>query len=462
MSMNSMLGRRARLGAQAAPLALLAAACSSGLDNFTAPPAPADPEPLSTGVDTFGLTTGAGAALGSQAVTGAVIAGAPSYVLAAFTSSADGTTIDADLSADANGANDVFLQLFSSDGMLLESVVVSQVSVGGSTGNGASSDPAITFVPNAAFDPTDVTPATGDEVGGTVFVAYTSASSDIAGTDGNGADDVFRAAFEVVYDPLGTTDAIDTDSVQLRLSAVAPPQLVSQVDGSGTSGSGASSSASISPDGDAIAFLSSDTNLTALADSDSDLDLYLRLVSADRTIAVSTNAAGSALASGGDCGPPVFSRNNARALAFSSEATDHISTDTNGVRDVFYAELDPDNELVSSARLVSQQVGGDIGSGGDSRNPSLWVGEDEDGDPTRVLIAFDSDKTDLVASLPALTSTSVYLFDQTISDGFPQLGTTLLLNQRLNPAGGQPGTAARGPAVVCDTRTAGPAAAAWL
>lgn len=430
--------------ARLAPLALLLAACSSGLDNFTPPPDPADDEPLPTGVTTFGLDVGAGAALGAQAVTGAVVQGISTYVLAAFTSSEDGTTLDADLGADANGAQDVFLALFDVDGNQLDVVLASQVAAGGSSGDGASGEPAITFVPNTGFSSTDVSSVNS---AGTIFVAYSSTSTDIAAGDANGNQGVFRAAFELTYDAESGATTADANSVRLVLDTLTqPPVLVSVRDGFANSGSGTASAPAIAPDGSGVAFLSSDTDLSLLADADGDLDLYVRLVDADRTLPVSTTADGSALASGGDCDAPVYARSSARALAFASQATDHVDGDTNGVRDVFYCLLDLDTESVGAPRLVSQQPDGDIGSGGDSRAPSLFVDVDTDEEPTRVLVAFESDKTDLTSALPPLTTTSVYLYEQDVSGAVPLDPTVLLVNQRLDPSGGEPGTAQGGTA----------------
>ena len=112
-------------------------------------------------------------------------------------------------------------------------------------------------------------------------------------------------------------------------------------------------------------------------------------------------------------------------IAFESDATDLLAdgTDSNGVRDVFYAA---DSDLV--VRRASVASGGGEASGGASSEPSIYVASVGGADGPEVRIAFTSAKTTLVGDTLGAAQ-NVYLFDS--RNG----GRTTLLSRIAGPSG---------------------------
>lgn len=136
-------------------------------------------------------------------------------------------------------------------------------------------------------------------------VAFSSSSDNLVAGDMNGVTDVFirdRAA--------GTTRRVSISST-------------------GVEGNGASYDASVSGDGNFVVFASAATNLT-VGDANGVVDIFIHDIGAGLTSRVSRSAAG---ANGPSFTPCVTSEG--RYVAFSSDATNLVSADTNGARDVF-------------------------------------------------------------------------------------------------------------------------------
>ncbi|MEC7724259.1 MAG: PKD domain-containing protein, partial [Planctomycetota bacterium] len=102
------------------------------------------------------------------------------------------------------------------------------------------------------------------------------------------------------------------------------------------------------------------------------------------------------------------------AVAFESDASDLIAGDTNGVRDVFYADVT--GFAPFAMRRASVSDAGAEATGGASGSASVYVASGG-----RTLVAFQSDASNLAPSLGA--TSNVYLYDSS-------QGVTALLNQR--------------------------------
>ena len=138
------------------------------------------------------------------------------------------------------------------------------------------------------------------------FVVFDSNAPNLVSGDTNGAYDVF-----IRNHALGVT---------ARLS----------VSSSGTQALGASLRPSISADAHYVAFDSLATNLVA-GDGGANFDIFVRDLYGGSTLKVSTALAGLA---NGDSRSPSIS-GNGRFIAFQSEATNLVAGDTNGEQDVF-------------------------------------------------------------------------------------------------------------------------------
>ncbi len=250
--------------------------------------------------------------------------------------SADGRFVAFDSSAtnlvsgDTNGFFDVFVR----DWKLHKTTRVS-VSTAGVQGDGDSVGPSIS--------------ADGR------FVAFLSSATNLASGDTNGFLDVF-----VRDRKLHKTTRVSVSTA-------------------GVQGDGDSSQPSISADGRFVAFRSSATNLVS-GDTGGFLDVFVRDRNLHKTTRVSVSTAG-VQGDGASVLPSVSA--DGRLVAFASDATNLVSGDTNGFRDVFVR----DRKLHKITR-VSVSTAGVQGDGG-SNGPSISA----DG----LLVAFDSTATNLVS-----------------------------------------------------------------
>ncbi len=314
-------------------------------------------------------------------------------------------------------------------------VLVTRDASGTMAGGGASFSPSVVYVPDAPIADGGTTKV------GTLYVAYASDAIDMVGGQTNGVTDVFRATVEVHVDD--ATGDIDLTYTGQELVSVAT--------------SGEADGASVDPDlggvdGELVAFSSQATNLVgSFVDGNGPApDVYLHHVPSTTTLLVSRSAVFGPT-SGGDAGSsnPDLSREGT-IVAFESDAADLLpaGADANGLRDVYYAVFE--SGVFQGMRRASLTNGGLEGTGGDSRNASVFVFDEGLpllGEP-RVRVAFESDKTDLVAELPPMAATNVYLFDSLAP------GSTTLLNQVINPQESFLGEAsdAMGAAAPADSR----------
>ena len=139
------------------------------------------------------------------------------------------------------------------------------------------------------------------------FVAFVSHATNLVPGDTNGAPDIF------VHDRLtGTTERVSIDSA-------------------GAEADGLSDYPSISADGRFVAFMSNATNLVP-GDTNNSTDIFVHDRQTGRTEQVSL-ATGSVEGNGQSYFPSISA--NGRYVAFSSQATNLVSGDTNGAFDVF-------------------------------------------------------------------------------------------------------------------------------
>jgi hypothetical protein len=183
-----------------------------------------------------------------------------------------------------------------------------------------------------------------------------------------------------------------------------------------TFGNGASEAPSISPvtpEGTyAVAFESLATNLmTAINDTNSRRDIYVRLPTELKTFLVSLSEEG-VLADGNSFSPSVIFAPNPEtlAVAYASDATNLVTGDTNGRRDIFLATI-PLSELSSTNPLASLSIRSSAmlnpPPDGDSDEPEL------SGNAQRLV--FSSTATNLLAG-QTITGRQIYLVEE-IEDG---------------------------------------------
>jgi Tol biopolymer transport system component len=216
---------------------------------------------------------------------------------------------------------------------------------------------------------------------GTVVAFVSRATNLVAGTDTNGASDVF-----------------------LYRRATGTVTLVSHVPGfPGTTGNGASDGPVISADDGYIAFRSQATNLVPGTDLNgtSDVFLYARVTG---TVTLVSHVPGVPGVTGnGASFNPVISADGT-GVAFVSDATDLVAgTDANGASDVFLYD-----RTTAAVTLVSH-VPGAPGITGNARSREPVVSADG------VVVAFESDASNLVVGTDtngARQRTDVFVHDR--------------------------------------------------
>lgn len=187
------------------------------------------------------------------------------------------------------------------------------------------------------------------------YVAIHSTSTNLVTGDTNGQRDIF------LRDRLfGTTTRVSVSSA-------------------GTQSNGASIGPAISEDGNAVAFASDATNLVA-GDTNGTTDIFVRDLASGTTELISRTSAGAV---GNGISSNVAISPNGRYVAFSSSASNLVTNDANGVRDVFL--YDRQTQAMRRASVAS----GGIAGNGASDNAAV----SDNG-----LIVFSSESTNLVAS----------------------------------------------------------------
>ena len=194
-------------------------------------------------------------------------------------------------------------------------------------------------------------------------------------------------AFASVASNLVANDTNGTTDVFVRDRQAGTTRRVS-ISSTGTQGNGGSYYPSISADGRYVAFESDATNLVA-SDTNGTTDIFVRDRQAGTTRRVSISSA-ELQGNGGSYYPSISA--DGRYVAFDSDATNLVANDTNGTRDVFVRDRQAGTTTrvsISSAELQGNSY---------SYAPSISA----DGR----YVAFQSDATNLVANDTNGTSTS--------------------------------------------------------
>jgi Tol biopolymer transport system component len=221
------------------------------------------------------VSTTADGTLGNADSTEPAISPDGRYV--AFTSEATNL-----VAGDANACDDIFVKDLASGAVTCVSTATS-----GGQALGNSSEPSI---------------STGGH-----YVVFTSSASNLVSSDTNLCDDVFRKDLTT-----GVTTRVSTDSA-------------------GAQGNGESNSAVITSDGRYVAFASLASNF-ASGDLNAAGDIFVKDLSYGTTARVSTSSSGTA---SNDASVHPSISDDGQYVAFSSDATNLVTSDTNLVRDIF-------------------------------------------------------------------------------------------------------------------------------
>ena len=238
------------------------------------------------------------------------------------------------VSGDKNGKTDVFVRDRKTGTTSRASVSSSE-----KEGNGDSTAPAIS--------------ADGR------YVVFQSTAGNLAPSDGNGQTDVF-----------------------IRDTQTGATAMVSRPVGSSGNANGGSGNAFITSNGRFVVFQSGASDLVP-GDTNGAQDVFLRDMSLNATRRVSLSSSG-AQGNSHSYGPAAISADG-RFVAFESEASNLVSGDTNGTKDVFFRDLS-----TGATTLISRAngAGGDIGNA-DSAAPVISTGGQ--------FVAFHSNASNLVS-----------------------------------------------------------------
>jgi Tol biopolymer transport system component len=355
--------------------------------------------------------------------------------------SADGSRIVFDSRADNLDPNDAnaFLDVYVRDRLTGQTTLVS-ANGAGVAGNGDSADPMISADGN--------------------FVAYRSSSTNLVSGDTNGVDDIFVTgrltgvtervslgnsgeqanstcdypclsadgrfvAFESGADNLvGAHNDGNHFFDVFRRDRLNGVTVMISVSSSNAQGNGHSLFPSISADGESVAF-SSDASNFVISDTNGATDVFVRTPATSSTRIVSLSSA--QILGNGASGAPSIS-GDGRYVAFESVAANLVPGDTNGVQDVFLRDL-----LPGTTERVSL---GSSGAEGDAR--SSWPSISGDGR----FVAFESDATNLVAG-DTNGLTDIFVRDRDTT-GFTSVCHPGLEGVQLCPCSNQPSPADRG------------------
>lgn len=301
----------------------------------------------------------------------------------AFSSAADHL-----VEGDDNGSVDVFLR-DREDGI---TVLLSQTP-DGAVGGGDSTEPSISADAR--------------------LVAFTSAAPDLIVADDNGRNDVF------------VRDTITRETIRVSVAAA------------GGDANGDSGDPAIAAGGGAVAFSSAADNLVD-ADTNAAVDVFVHDLASGETELISAGAAGQG--ADGPSREPALSGDGDRVV-FTSEATDLVASDGNGLADVYLYRRGS-----AAMQRLSQVIGGDDANGassgpaisadgstvafvsaadnlvsGDGNGvDDIFVVEVVGGAISRVSVASDGTESDGASRRPALSADGRYvLFDSEATNLMP-------------------------------------------
>jgi hypothetical protein len=251
----------------------------------------------------------------------------------------------------------------------------------GQAGNGDSSLPDISGIPNAGSgkyvvfqsnandlhpNDTDVTATNADSdiflvnIGAGTVTLVSVDSDEVKGNGASISPRVTDSGQHVVFESIATNllgvgnDTNGMRDIFLRDLNATTTSLISLASGGGAA-NGASSSADISTDGNFVAFQSDASNLLpAGVDSNGATDIFLRNISASSTTRLSVNATGNQV-TGASIRPSISG--NGQYVAFESQSASLVVPDSNlGVTDIFVRDKDTANTIrrISVSNLGAQ------------------------------------------------------------------------------------------------------------
>jgi hypothetical protein len=225
------------------------------------------------------------------------------------------------------------------------------------------------------------------------------------------------------------TAGVSVDSA-VRTGPKAPTTRLVSVNLAGTaSGNDKSVGFVLSADGRFVAFASLANDLVA-NDTNGALDAFVRNLKTGTTLLASVNCAGTASGNGGSYLGFVLSADG-RFVAFTSEASDLVANDINGVSDTFVRDL-----KTGTTRLVSINRAGTSSGNSESFDPVLSAGGR--------IVAFSSEASDLVLANDTNNERDAFVRDL-------KTGTTTLISiNRAGTASGNGGSYS--PALSADGR----------
>lgn len=300
----------------------------------------------------------AGQALGGASTTPAV---SNSGLLIAFQSNAFNLVL-----GDTNDERDIFVRH-----RVTGVITRASVSSGGAEGDEGSQRPSIDSTGRYVAFESDATTLVANDTNGMrdVFVRDTVSNTTVrvsvgaGGVQGNGASGDPAISGDGRYvafiSQAGNLVAGDTNGVGDIFVTDRTTGTVSRVSlrNNGGEGNGLSSHAAISRDGRYVAFTSSATNLVS-SDTNGVSDVYVRDRQAGTTTRVSVRSNGGQ-ADGASEDPSIALRgSDGYVVAFTSSATNLVGNDTNGVRDVYVQISDPRRTLRASVGTGAVQGNG--------------------------------------------------------------------------------------------------------
>ena len=197
----------------------------------------------------------------------------------------------------------------------------------------------------------------------------------------------------------------------------------SRASGAATTANGYSDNPSMTADGRYVAFASDATNLVT-GDTNGLRDVFVYDAQTNLVRRLSVSLQGTQAT--GTSGNPVISSADGRYVAFASEAPNLVIGDTNGFSDIFVAD---------TLSGVLTRISGANATGGQANNPSFRPVISQTGR----FIAFESTATNLTATTTAAGRSHIYLHDRDVSGSgtFDTPGNTSTVLVDTTPAGAE-------------------------
>lgn len=211
------------------------------------------------------------------------------------------------------------------------------------------------------------------------------------------------------------------------VSAIPMVNVFASLDSSGNQGNDNSNEGSISGDGGYVAFYSAATNLVS-SDTNSESDVFRKNMLDGSIQRVSVSSAGSQ--GNNSSGGTVSISRDGNFVTFNSNASNLISSDTNGVNDIFLRDISS-----GTTEVITQSTSGTL------QNGSPVTGASHMSEDARFVV-FSSTATNLVSG-DTNNSQDVFLRDR-------QLAKTIRIS--VSEAGTEGNSNSNSPSISCDGR----------